>query len=139
LESLAGDLGLADRVRWLGWQTDLTSFYHSLDLLLFNADWEAMGRMPLEALASGVPVVASVVRGGLPEVINDDNYGPIFRDHDIDRLTDHALWILRDLTAARALVDAGRHRLAQVASAVHYTDQVLRILNAEPSQKREAA
>jgi glycosyltransferase involved in cell wall biosynthesis len=139
LKSLADDLGITDRVRWLGWQTDLTSFYRSLDLLLFNADWEAMGRTPLEALAFGVPVVASVARGGLSEIINDDNYGPIFGDHDIDRLTDHALWILRDLTAARALVAAGRHRLAQAASVVRYTDQVLQIMNAKPSRKREAA
>lgn len=56
LRGLARELGIADRVRWLGWRSDLTSFYRCLDLAVFNADWEALGRTPLEAVAAGAPV-----------------------------------------------------------------------------------
>jgi glycosyltransferase involved in cell wall biosynthesis len=128
LKELAGRLGLSDRVRWLGWQSDLGDFYRSLDLMLFNADWEALGRSPLEALAAGVPVVASVLNGGLSEFLDRENYGPIYQDHDVDRLTEATLSILGDATAANSLVKAGRRRLEQIASPAGYADKVCGIL-----------
>jgi glycosyltransferase involved in cell wall biosynthesis len=128
LRSSAMQLGIADRVRWLGWQSDLAHFYRSLDLMVFNTDWDALGRSPLEAVAVGVPMVASVLNGGLSEVLDQENYGPVYAEHDIDRLTDAALSILRDLPAAGRLVEAGRRRLAQVASPDRYADQVCGIL-----------
>jgi len=42
MRSLSAELGIADHVRWLGWQSDIRQFYHSLDVLLFNSDWDAM-------------------------------------------------------------------------------------------------
>jgi glycosyltransferase involved in cell wall biosynthesis len=128
LKELARRLGLSDRVRWLGWQSDLGDFYRSLDLMLFNADWEALGRSPLEALAAGVPVVASVLNGGLSEFLDRENYGPIYQDHDVDRLTEATLSILGDATAATSLVKAGRRRLEQIASPAGYADKVCGIL-----------
>jgi glycosyltransferase involved in cell wall biosynthesis len=128
LKELTGRLGLSDRVRWIGWQSDLGDFYRSLDLMLFNADWEALGRSPLEALAAGVPVVASVLNGGLSEFVDRENYGPIYQDHDIDRLTEATLSILEDGTAAKNLVTAGRRRLEQIASPARYANKVCSIL-----------
>jgi glycosyltransferase involved in cell wall biosynthesis len=128
LRSLARQLGIADRVRWLGWQPDLTSFYRSLDLLLFNADWEALGRTPLEALAAGVPVVASVLHGGLSEVLDPASYPPLFARHDTAELTQAALSVLRDRSLAASLVASARERLGQVASAAGYADRVCSLL-----------
>ncbi len=128
LKRLALELGIADRVRWLGWQSEVTSFYRSLDLAVFNTDWDALGRTPLEALGAGVPVVASVLNGGLGEILNRENYGPVFTSHDVDRLGEVALAILRHPDAAASLVGAGQRRLAQVASEKEYTDRVCRLL-----------
>lgn len=136
LKSLAVQLGIADRVRWLAWQSDLGDFYRSLDLMLFNADWEALGRSPLEALAAGVPVVASVLHGGLSEILDRENYGPIYQDHDVDRLTEAALSVLWDLTAANRLVLAGRRRLELVASPEGYADRVCQILGDDSNHCR---
>ena len=128
LRRLAGDLGIADRVRWLGWQSDVTSFYRSLDLAVFNTDWDALGRTPLEALGAGVPVVASVVHGGLHEILDREHYGPVFASHDLDRMAEAALMVLRDPEAAASLVTAGQQRLEQVASERDYTERVCRLL-----------
>lgn len=128
LHALANELGIADRVRWLGWQSDLTSFYHCLDLALFNADWEALGRTPLEAAAAGVPVVASVLHGGLSEILDKENYGPVFTSHDESQLTRAVLEILRDGRVAANLVGAARQRLGKAASPASYTDRVFRLL-----------
>jgi glycosyltransferase involved in cell wall biosynthesis len=128
LRSLARQLGIADRVLWLGWQCDLTSFYRSLDLLLFNADWEALGRTPLEALAAGVPVVASVLNGGLSEVLDAATYPMLFARHDIAQLTHAALGVLREPSLSASVIASGRERLEQVASAAGYADRVCRLL-----------
>jgi glycosyltransferase involved in cell wall biosynthesis len=61
LKKLAGELGIAGNVRWLGWQQEMSHFYKSLDVMLFNSDWDAMGLTPLEAMSYGVPAVCSVV------------------------------------------------------------------------------
>ncbi|WPL19409.1 2-deoxystreptamine N-acetyl-D-glucosaminyltransferase [Thiorhodovibrio winogradskyi] len=82
----ADQLGIKNKVRFLGWQRDLAVFYKSLDLLLFNTDFDALGRTPVEAAAYGVPVVASVIKGGLKEVFNSEEMAVVLDRHDIDRL-----------------------------------------------------
>ena len=64
LMCLASSLGIAARVHWTGWLSDLAPFYASIDVLLFSSDWDALGMTPIEAMSYGVPVVASVKRGG---------------------------------------------------------------------------
>ena len=64
LEARARALGLDGRVRFIGWQRDTYAVYGASDVLLFNSDADAFGRTPAEAMACGVPVVASVAYGG---------------------------------------------------------------------------
>jgi glycosyltransferase involved in cell wall biosynthesis len=139
MKALAEKIGIADRVRWLGWQSDLTTFYRSLDLLLFNSDWDAMGRTPLEALAAGVPVVASVLHGGLREIVNGENYGPVFMQHDIDRMTAAAVSVLRNPRFAAELVEAGRSRLRQAASATRHAEAICGLLGENGSVEWQKA
>ena len=106
-------LGLQDRVRWLGWHQDLTDFYLSLDVLLFNSDWEAMGMTALEASAHGVPVVASVVHGGLREVIHSEKEGFLIDRHDVDWLAERTLLLLRNPGLRERKASACRSVLAE--------------------------
>jgi glycosyltransferase involved in cell wall biosynthesis len=84
LQKLAVDLGISHAVRWLGWQQDMARLYHALDVVLFNSDWDAVGLTPLEAMSYGIPVVASIINGGLAEIVGDSNV--IINTHDVDRL-----------------------------------------------------
>jgi glycosyltransferase involved in cell wall biosynthesis len=139
MKLLSAELGIAERIRWLGWQADLKPFYYSLDLLLFNSDWDAMGRTPLEALSFGVPVVASILNGGLPEILNHQNYGPVYARHDIDEMTNAALSILGDSQAASRLVNAGRSQLNRIAAPSRHVDQMCQILGIRSDQERVLA
>jgi glycosyltransferase involved in cell wall biosynthesis len=87
LEQLARELGLAERVCWLGWQLDMQTFYRSLDCLLFNSDKEALSMTALEALSHSVPLVASIESGGLVEIIADGEHGVLLTDHNEEKLT----------------------------------------------------
>lgn len=84
---LAQDLGIGDAIRFLGWRPDLTDFYKVLDVMLFNSDSDALGRTPAEAASYGVPVVASIVRGGLSELFRSADEALVLPEHDIDAMS----------------------------------------------------
>ena len=128
LGNLARDLGVADHVRWVGWQADMKRFYLALDLLLFNSDWDALGRTPLEALALGVPFVASVEHGGLREVIDSDQYGYVRETHNIDELAGLAGNLLSDRGLAERIAHAGRDRLAEIGSLEKHGQRMSKLL-----------
>ncbi len=62
-ERLAGALGVADAVRWLGFRNDLASLMQAADLLVLPSRWEGQPNVVLEALACGLPVVVTAVEG----------------------------------------------------------------------------
>lgn len=61
---LARDVGVVDRVRWLGARPDIERWYAAADALVLPTRYEPFGNVHLEALATGLPVVTSVVAGG---------------------------------------------------------------------------
>lgn len=70
LEAQAAMLGVADRVRFLGIQRDMPSFYEGVDILLHPALREPLGNVTIEAAANGCVVVASRV-DGMVETVKD--------------------------------------------------------------------
>ena len=63
LESLASELGVADRVRFTGYRDDVPELLAALDLLLVTSDRESLANVMLEALSVGTPVVSTPVSG----------------------------------------------------------------------------
>ncbi len=63
LKETAGKLGIADRVLFLGYREDILEICRSADLFLFPSYQEGLPRALLEAMASGLPVVCSGIRG----------------------------------------------------------------------------
>ena len=111
LEVQTQRLGLSDRLTWLGWQSDLEPFYAGIDALLFNTDWDTFPTTPIEAMSLAIPVVASSVHGGLPEILNEET-GWLFDRHDPPALAQALL---------RALTTEGRIRGARARDSVRVT------------------
>jgi glycosyltransferase involved in cell wall biosynthesis len=128
LKMLANSLGIEKSVVWLGWQQDLEKFYHSLDVLLFNSDWDAMGRTPLEAMSHGVPVVASVLHGGLNEIIDRDAYGFFTDSHDVEWLAAQVMKVLTDEKLAAEMSRQSRAKIKAVGSPRQYAVKMLHLL-----------
>jgi glycosyltransferase involved in cell wall biosynthesis len=63
LERLAGETGVADRVRFLGMRPDARALMGAADVVVMPSRWEGLPLAGLEALASGTPLVATDVRG----------------------------------------------------------------------------
>lgn len=107
LESLAGQLGVADHVRFLGWRANALEIVRVMDLVVHPSLAEGFGRAVLEAMALGKPVVASRV-GGLREAIRQGENGFLFGLGDVPALARHWLAIQGDPALAERLAVAAR-------------------------------
>ena len=100
--------GLKDRILFVGEHTDINEWYRALDLFIAPQRWEGFGLTPLEAQASGVPVVAADV-GAFEEIIaqGTDETGVVVAKDDLDALAAAAGDFMdddarRDAAASRA-------------------------------------
>jgi glycosyltransferase involved in cell wall biosynthesis len=100
--------GLADSVRFLGPSDDVASVLQIADIAVQPSHFEALGLSAIEALACGVPVVASAV-GGLPDFVRDGDNGRLVPPKDVPALSA----ALRDLVTD----DLARARMAAAARA----------------------
>lgn len=91
LKSLAKELGIAERVTFHGWQSraQLIGQYQRSNLFLFPSRHEGMPNAVLEAMASGLPVIASRIAGNEELVLNDKT-GLLVETEKVDELR-HAL------------------------------------------------
>jgi glycosyltransferase involved in cell wall biosynthesis len=111
LQSLAYQLGIAHAVVWAGWVTDMRVVYAALDVLIFSSDWDALPTTPIEAIVHRIPVVASVLHGGLAEVLRPSVDATLLNRHDVPALALAALRLLADPTAAAAMTAQAREHL----------------------------
>lgn len=104
--------GLADRIRFLGeipW-ADVVRLYAALDLFVAPARWEGFGLTPLEAMASGVPVIATRV-GAFEAQIDAPVTGRLIPPGDVPALAAALDEMLADPDALAAAGRAGRARV----------------------------
>ncbi|MGH9387751.1 MAG: N-acetyl-alpha-D-glucosaminyl L-malate synthase BshA [Vicinamibacterales bacterium] len=95
VEELMNDLGVTAHVELVGEAQDVVGLLSVSDLFLLPSLQESFGLAALEAMACGVPVVASKV-GGLPEVVADGVTGYLHPPHQVAQMAESATRILSD-------------------------------------------
>jgi N-acetyl-alpha-D-glucosaminyl L-malate synthase BshA len=120
VERQAAESGIGPDVAFLGEQDDLVALLSVSDLFLLPSIQESFGLAALEAMACGVPVVASGV-GGLPEIIEDGVTGYTCRPDDVDGMADRGVQLLTDRALHARVADAA----AMLVRETYCTDRVV--------------
>ncbi len=133
LETLSNQLGLMKQVHLVGYQSNVSKWLAAMDIFALTSDWEGMSNALLEAMAAGLPVVATAV-GGTPEVVVDGVTGFLVPPRDPQALADAILRLLRDPELRQRMGEAGRARVAahfSIEQMVHKTEALYEQLLAE--------
>ncbi len=111
LEATVDRLGVRDHVTFHGFQTDVSRYLAAADIFLLSSVSEGISLTLLEAMASGLPVVATAV-GGNPEVVVAGVTGLLVAPSDPAALAAATLTLTGDPATAAAMGAAGRARVA---------------------------
>jgi glycosyltransferase involved in cell wall biosynthesis len=114
LEQQVERLGLTGHVHMPGRREDVASVWAAVDIAAMSSDFEGTPLAALEALAHGVPLVATDV-GGLPDIIGDENGGVLVPARDPPALAGAIEDLLRDPDRRARLAREGRARAREFA------------------------
>ncbi len=103
-------LGLEGRLHLLGWRRDIPRVLASLDVMVLTSLWEGLPRVVPEAIAAGVPVVATGV-DGTTDILRDGDTGVVRPPHDIEGMARGIVATLNAPDAGRAMTRRARARL----------------------------
>ena len=113
IQALADQLGLDDTIHWKGFTRDVHAELSSMDLFVLPSLFgEGLPMVVLEALAAGVPVVATDVEG-IPEVIRDGREGLIVPPGNVNALASGIQRFISGDVDWRKLRENGRRRHAE--------------------------
>ena len=112
LRQAAADMGIAGQVDFLGTRTDIPDVLRGFTLFTLSSITEGISMTILEAMACGLPVVATDV-GGNREIVNPPECGLIVPPRDPQALANACLELLRDSTRRAQMSAVARQRIVE--------------------------
>lgn len=111
LEALAADLGVSDRVKFLGIRHDVPQLYGLMDIYCLVSRYEGLPLTLLEAMAAGKPIVATDVLG-IREVVRNRHNGLLVADNDAEQLKNALAVLALRPDLRRRLAEQGRAQVS---------------------------
>jgi len=112
LQNQARHLGIADRVHFAGSRRDVRDWLGNFNLFVLPSEWEGVSLALLEAMASGLPVIASNT-GGTPEIVVDGETGLLVPSRDPKSLAEAIQRLLDDSLLRNQMGQSGRARVVE--------------------------
>jgi glycosyltransferase involved in cell wall biosynthesis len=110
LKGMAEALGVANRVRFLGWRTDASALYRTADICVFPSRFEPLGNVVIQSWAHGLPVIAADSQGP-KALIQDGGDGLLIPVDDAQALADAVRRLLAEPMLRARLAAAGGARV----------------------------
>jgi len=124
LKGLAVRLGVADRVRFLGWRSDRGALLRAADICVLPSRWEPFGTVMLEAWAAGTPLVAAASQGP-SALIEDGSNGLLVPVDDAPALAAAIRRLMAEPALTAHLIDRGRADYQQGFTREAVTERML--------------
>ncbi len=109
------ELGLEEKVHFVGFHQVLQPYYGAMDVLLLTSDREGLPNCILEAMAMSLPVVTTGV-GGVPEIVVADQTGFVGQVADVEGLSASVSELVQNLELRSKMAQAGRRRIEEIFS-----------------------
>lgn len=124
LKALAQTLGVAGRVRFLGWREDASALYRAADVCIFPSRFEPLGNVVIQCWAHGLPVVAAASQGP-GALVRDGEDGLLVPVDDAEALAAGVRRLLDDPLLPIRLIQNGHARVEGEFSEAAVTAQWL--------------
>ncbi len=118
IEKLISRLDLEEDMRLAGWRRDIPRLLAGMDILVLTSLWEGLPISILEAMVSGVPVVATDT-GGISEAVFEGKTGFLVKPGDISGMCEKVSLLLRDERLRKKIGSQARQSLGNEYSAAH--------------------
>jgi glycosyltransferase involved in cell wall biosynthesis len=112
IEALIADLYLEKTISLLGWRTDVPTLLHLCDMLVLTSRWEGLPRVCPQAMAAGLPIVATAV-DGTPEAVRDGVTGFVVPPGDVQQIAAKIIYLLDHSDLARQMGAAGQQHVRE--------------------------
>ncbi len=106
-EDLVRDLGISNKVLLTGFRDDIPELLAMMDVFVLTSLWEGLPRVLPQAMAMGLPVVATCV-DGVPEAVQHGRNGFLVQPGDFHSAAEYVLQLLEDKSLAQAMGKEGR-------------------------------
>jgi glycosyltransferase involved in cell wall biosynthesis len=123
LKTICGELGVADRVRFLGQRSDVPELLRAADCVILPSTAEGLPLSILEAQATKVPVLAAPT-AGIPEIIVDEKTGILVRPDDFNGYVHHFIRLLSNPILYSQIVETAYSNVLREHSWKTYIDRV---------------
>ena len=121
------DAGLEKRIQLMGYRDELGAEFARADMLLITSRMETFGRVAVEAMLAGCPVVSSDA-GALPEIVLDGKTGLVYRSGEPEHLARQIERLVEDPTHRKEIICQAREYAETRFSAERFVADVDRIL-----------
>ena len=132
------ELGIGDRVRFVGWVENPYPLVRSADVALMCSRSEAFGRVTVEAMLAGKPVVGARA-GATPELVREGFNGLLYSPGDAAELARQVAVLHRHPQRAREMGEAGRRWAARTFTVQRYAAEVAQVLRAAAGVRQAEA
>lgn len=127
LRRMAGESGAGDRIRFLGHSEDVFAILRQSDAALMCSRCEAFGRVTVEGMLAGKPVIGAR-SGGTPEIVRDETDGLLYEPCNPPDLARKIRFLCEHPEAAARMGASGRERAQSEFSLERYGDRMAAIL-----------
>jgi glycosyltransferase involved in cell wall biosynthesis len=127
LDKMTRQSPFRDRIHWLGAVEDLRPWYRAAWVLILASESESFGRVLVEAMGSGTPVIATTV-GGIPEIVRDGQEGLLFSPGGSEQLANAIKRLLEEESLRIRLAQAAFRRADSFGLELHIQN-MLKIFN----------
>ena len=126
MKNLVSKLGIDNNIRFLGHASEIVRFYKASDIFVLPSFAEGMPNSLLEAMACGLPIIASKI-GGVVDVVQDERSGILFESGDMSGLSSAMVRLAKDDALRQRLGAEARKRILEDFSVEGIVDKYIKL------------